>query len=353
MNEIVNKIVSSGFEAYIVGGYVRDYLLGLKSYDIDICTNASIDQIVNIFGNEGTCNKQYFSYHLVKDKYQYDITCFRKELEYKKNKPIKIKLAKDLKTDLLRRDFTINTFAIDSNGKFIDLLNSKIDLDNKIIKVVDNTYKKLEEDKTRIIRAIRFFCTLNFELHDEIKSFLKEKGYLLNDVPREYIKKELDKIFENGNYIKFFDLVKEYNLEKYLSIKFSDIKQAYNCIGVWAQIETELPLTKVEKKTIDNIKYLVKEKSLNLSNMFLYNDDVIKNVACILNLDKEIKEFYEIKKMHSIIDIDVTLDILSKYVDIKNIRKVYKILEKNILEGKLGNDAYSIERFLKNREYKI
>ena len=80
MNEIVKRIIDEGFEAYIVGGYVRDYLLGLKSYDIDICTNASIDDLINIFKEEGTPNKQYFSYHLEKDGYNYDITCFRKEL---------------------------------------------------------------------------------------------------------------------------------------------------------------------------------------------------------------------------------------------------------------------------------
>lgn len=353
MNEIVNKIVDGGFDAFIVGGYVRDYLLGIKSFDIDVCTNAKIEDLIKMFKNEGIANKQYFSYHLDKGKYHYDITCFRKELEYKKNKPIKIEYAKDLKTDLLRRDFTINTFAIDSNGKLVDLLNAKKDFDNKLIRVVGDTNKRLTEDKTRIIRAIRFYSTLDFELDESIKKFLNKKGHLLNEVPREYIKKELDKIFEEGDYFKFFELVKEFKLEKYLSIKFNNIKRSYNRFGVWSQIETTLPFSNIEKKELENIKYLSTNNSLTLSNMFLYNDDEIKNAACILDYDKEINEFYKIKDMHSIIDIEVNLDTLSKYVKLKDIRRVYKILEKSILNGELENDTYSIEEFLRNRDYEI
>lgn len=351
MNEIVNEIVNSGFEAYIVGGYVRDYLLGLKSYDIDICTNASVSDLIRIFGDRGSANEKYFSYHLVKGEYNYDITSYRKELEYHKNKPVKIELAHDIKTDLLRRDFTINTFAIDRYGLFKDFLNCRADFDNKIIKVVGDTYERLNEDKTRIIRAIRFYSTLGFELDFGIKDFLSNHGDMLFQVPREYIKKELDKIFENGNYFRFFDLVREYNLSDYLSIRFNKVNQAYNSLGVWAQIETTLPLTKEEKKNIEYIKYLISNKSFTLSNLFVYDEMIVKNAGCILNLDREVKEFYEIRKMHSIIDINIKLDVLARYVSLRDIRRVYKKIERSILEGKLNNDEYSIERYIKNRDY--
>lgn len=351
MNEIMNKIVGSGYEAYIVGGYVRDYLLGFKSYDIDIATNAHVEDLVRIFGNTGKVNKTYYSYHIKDDFYTYDITCYRKEYEYKRNKPTKLRYAKDLKADLLRRDFTINTFALNKDMKFVDLLHSKKDLDNRIIRVVGNTKDKLTEDKTRIIRAIRFACTLGFELDDEIKEFLSKYGYLLNEVPREYIKKELDKIFDSRDVIKFFDMVKTYKLEHVLSIKFDNVKPAYNKTGIWAQIETLLPLSKEEKKDINCIKYLVTEHAFNLSNMFLYNDNVIKNAGYILNLDKEVKEFYEIKKMHSIIDINIDYEVLFKYVPVIDIRRVFKKIERSILEGKLVNDKYSIERYIRNKDY--
>ena len=214
MKEILDKIIKEGFECYIVGGYVRDYLLGYDSKDIDICTNAKVEDLIKIFNGTGKPNKEYYSYHIKDGDYTYDITSYRKELQYKKNKPIKLEYAKDLKTDLLRRDFTINTFAIDENGKLLDLLNAKEDLDNRIIKVVGNTKEKLTEDKTRIIRAIRFACTLDFTLSNEIREFLKENGKMLNEVPKEYIKKELDKIFDSNHYDKFFEIVRNYNLSK-------------------------------------------------------------------------------------------------------------------------------------------
>ena len=149
MKDVIDKINENGFECFIVGGYVRDYLLGMSSYDVDICTNAKIEDLIKIFGKEGTYNKEYYTYHLTRGEYHYDITTYRRELEYKKNKPIKLEVADNLKEDLLRRDFTINTFALDKDNKFIDLLNSKRDLDYKLIRVVGNTKEKLLEDKTR------------------------------------------------------------------------------------------------------------------------------------------------------------------------------------------------------------
>ncbi len=254
MNEIMNKIVGSGYEAFIVGGYVRDYLLGFKSYDVDIATNAHIEDLEKIFGNAGKVNKNYYSYNIKDNFYTYDITCYRKEYEYKRNKPTKLRYAKDLKADLLRRDFTINTFALNKDMKFVDLLHSKKDLDNRIIRVVGNTKDKLTEDKTRIIRAIRFACTLGFELDDELKEFLSKYGYLLNEVPREYIKKELDKIFSNKNYLKFFEMVDKYNLKPYLNINYSNIKPNCDKMEVWAQLDTTLPLSNKEIKICNAIK---------------------------------------------------------------------------------------------------
>ena len=178
MNEIVKRIVESGYEAYIVGGYVRDYLLGMPSKDIDICTNAPIEKIVKLFNGKGKAFNEYYSFHIEENGYSYEITTYREELKYKKNKPVELKIAKDLKTDLLRRDFTINTFAIDKNGKLVDLLNAKVDLKAKLIRVVGDTYTKFNEDKTRILRAIRFASCLDFELDDKIIEFFSNKMHI-------------------------------------------------------------------------------------------------------------------------------------------------------------------------------
>lgn len=351
MKDVIDRIVENGYECFIVGGYVRDYLLGMTSYDIDICTNAKIDEIINIFDDEGTYNKEYYSYHLNQDKYHYDITTYRRELEYKKNKPIKLEVASSLKEDLLRRDFTINTFALDKNNKFIDLLNSKKDLDCGIIRVVGNTTMKLFKDKTRIIRAIRFACTLDFELDDEIKEFLKNKAYYLNEVPLEYIKKELTKIFESNNYNKFFELVNEYNLSKYLKIKFNKIIKPYDSYGIWAQIETTLPFTHDEKDIIESIRNLINYYKVTLDDIVLYRDEVIKNTVSILDMDNEYKSYMELNKTHSIIDIDIDMITIRKYVGINKSKEVFKKIETLILNNKLNNNRIEIINYLKGRKY--
>lgn len=348
MKEILDKIIKEGFECYIVGGYVRDYLLGYDSKDIDICTNAKVEDLIKIFNGTGKPNKEYYSYHIKDGDYTYDITSYRKELQYKKNKPIKLEYAKDLKTDLLRRDFTINTFAIDENGKLLDLLIAKEDLDNRIIKVVGNTKEKLTEDKTRIIRAIRFACTLDFTLSNEIREFLKENGKMLNEVPKEYIKKELDKIFDSNHYDKFFEIVRNYNLSKYLNIKFDTIKEAYNRYGIWAQIETTLPFSNEEKTITAYISNIIKKGTINTAELAVYNDLIIKNAAYILKLDREISTYEDMNKIHSVIELDITPKEMVKYIDIKYIKKIYKYIERKVMNGELENSKDVIIEFLKN-----
>lgn len=351
MNDIVDKLNKNGFECFIVGGYVRDYLLSVESKDIDICTNAKIEDIIKLFESAGKAYINYYSYHIKKDDYTYDITSYRKELKYKNNKPYKIEYAKTLKEDLLRRDFTINTFAIDNKGKLIDLMHAKKDLDRKLIKVVGDTETKLKEDKTRIIRAIRFMCTLDFTLSKEIEDFLSKNGKLLNQIPKEYIKKELDKIFISKNYNKFFNIVTKYKLNKYLNIEYKDIKPSYNYYGIWSQITTKLPLTKKETNTIKNINKLVSNKDITISDIKNYNEDVILNASKILNIDTKVKKMMEIIKLHSIIDINFEIKEIIDLVGISKTKKIFKEIEKNIINGNLINDHNEIERFIKNNRY--
>lgn len=350
-NSIVEKLKDNGYEVYIVGGYVRDYLLGIDSHDMDICTNAKLDEIKKIFRDSGKAYDKYFTYHLEMDGYSYDITSYRRELKYKNNKPIKIKYANSLKEDLERRDFTINTLAIDSDGKLIDIFNGRRDLNYKTIKVVGDTIKKLTEDKTRIIRAIRLCCTLDFMLDIDILSFIDKHREYLKDIPREYIKKELDKIFESGKYVMFYSFVSYFKLEEYLNIKLNDIKDVYDKYGVWAQIESDLPFTRVEKTKINKIKSIIDKYYIDFSDLKEYDSDIIMNAARILNMENEVKAMSEFDNIHSIIDIDVSLDTLLDYVKVNNVKKVYKIIERNIIEGKLSNNKYSIEEFLRKRKY--
>ena len=350
MKDIVNDLVKNGYEAYIVGGYVRDFLLGINSKDIDICTNAPIEEIIRIFKNRGKAYREYFAYHIEDKDYTYDITTFRKESKYRRNKPIEISVADDLGTDLLRRDFTINTFAIDKDDNLIDLLGAKKDLDSKLIRMVGNTEKKLTEDKTRIIRALRFACTLDFDLSPEIvKFFSSKKAYMLNEVPKEYKRKELDKIFESNNVERFFYFINKFNMDKYFNLNYTKIVKSYNKYGLWGQIETDLPFTNKEKNIISNIKYLVSKGSITIDDIKEYNDEIIYNAAYILNIKNEVMDLKESINLHSIIDIDIDVETLLKYVNVSDVKKTYKLIEKNIMEGLLDNNRFEIERYLRTK----
>ena len=352
MKEILRELNEKGYEAYVVGGYVRDYLLGISSNDIDIATNAPINKIMSIFKGRGTAFKEYYSFHMNEGDNHYDITTYRKELKYKKNKPTELEVASSLKEDLLRRDFTINTFAINNDFKLVDLLGAKKDLDSKIIRVVGDTVSKFTEDKTRILRAIRFYCTLDFDLHPDILKFLgSKKTCYLNEVTNEFKKSELDKIFDSDNVSKFFFLLKRYKLSKYLGISnYDEIKDVYNKYGVWAQIETSLPMSNKDKKIIKDIKTIVEKGDIYFYDVMHNSDEIIYNAASILGLTEKVKVIKDTFKLHSILDIDMDFDLMFRYVKLDNFKKVYRDIERNIIEGYLENNRDSIEEYLRYYE---
>ena len=155
--EVLKKLNENGYEAYIVGGFVRDTLLNRKTNDIDICTSATPKEILEIFDNVMVSDMQYGSVVVAYKGYNFDITTFRKEIKYEGNrKPVKIKYIKNIKKDLLRRDFTINTLCMNSSGEIIDKLNISNDLENKKLKTVGNPKYRIKEDSLRILRCIRF-----------------------------------------------------------------------------------------------------------------------------------------------------------------------------------------------------
>ena len=347
MKEIMNILYENGYESYVVGGFVRDYLLGIKSTDIDICTNAPIEVIIKLFKGRGKAYPKYYAYHIEEFGYTYDITSYRKELKYAKNKPIKLSLCKTFKEDLLRRDFTINTFGIDRNSMFVDALGVKKDLNDRIIRVVGNTSKKFKEDRTRIIRAIRFACTLGFDLDTEIIKFISDKRtFMLNEVSNEYKRKELDKIFDSNGIEKFFNILSKYGIAKHFNIEFNTIKPVFNKYGVWAQVQTDLPFSKEEKNIISNIQKVLKDKDIEYNEMTKYSKDVIYNAARILDIEDKIKAYEDIENLHSIVEMNASPEVFLKHIKYDNVKEAYRSVERGIMQGEIENNEESIEEYL-------
>jgi len=166
VQKVLEKIENNGFEAYVIGGFVRDHLLGIKTYDVDICTNALPKDIIALFEDATPAN--YGSVAFKIGQYDFDITTYRAEDAYENRKPVEVEYVNDLILDLKRRDFTINTICMSSSGGIVDLLNGREDIFNKRIKVVGDVTTKLTEDPLRVLRAIRFSVILDFDIDEEI-----------------------------------------------------------------------------------------------------------------------------------------------------------------------------------------
>ncbi len=250
--DILKKLEYHGYKAYIVGGYPRNLYLNINSNDIDICTNAKPEEIYKIFDNVDLKNSLYGNAIVTINNHKYEITTFRKELKYINNrKPEKIEFLDKLEDDLIRRDFIINTLCIDSNKQYIDLFGAIDDLNKKVIRLVGDK-SKLKEDALRILRAIRFATTLNFEIDEKLDSAINEYAYLVSNLSYFRKKQELDLIFKSGNKMGI-DLLIKYNLHKYLNIeKLTNIKKYNNYLDIWKQLDVKdiYPFTKEEKNYI-------------------------------------------------------------------------------------------------------
>ena len=161
----------------------------------------------------------------------------------------------------------------------------------------------------------------------------------------------LDKILDSANSNKFFYLLKRYDISRYFNIKFDNIIPTYNKYGIWSQIETDLPFSNKELEIISSIKKIVNNKDIYLIDLKNYSNEILYNASNILKNEKKLRALIDILKLHSIIDIDIKISEFFKYVNAQNIKSVYKLVEKNILEGYLQNNEEEIIEFLKDLYY--
>ncbi|MDR7870652.1 MAG: CCA tRNA nucleotidyltransferase [Tissierellaceae bacterium] len=197
VNLILNRLYDTGFEAYIVGGSVRDLLLGKEPNDYDVATNAKPEEIEEVFSNLKTIpiGKEYGTIVVVQDEGKIEITTYRIEGKYLDGRrPSEVQFSNNIEEDLSRRDFTINAMAFNEKAGLVDPFNGKSDLEKQIIKTVGNPRERFSEDYLRILRGVRFATQLSFELEDQTYIASKEMSNLLANISMERIREELFKI---------------------------------------------------------------------------------------------------------------------------------------------------------------
>lgn len=350
IKKILETLENEGYQAYLVGGYVRDYLLGVTSFDVDIATDALPKDIHRIFN---ISKNNYGSVNIKVDKLNVDITTFRKDLNYVNRRPSKVVYINNLKEDLERRDFTINAICMNKNGKIIDLLNGCKDLDRRTIKMIGSIDVKLKEDPLRIMRAIRFACILDFKIEDELYEKIKEYSYLVGDLSKERIKNELDKILISKNYKYGLELMKDTKISEVLEINYDDINYVDDLLGMWAQVKVlNIPFTNVEKGNIIKITEVLDFGKIDNEILYKYGLYISRVAGKILNIKTtKISKMYNKLPIKSREDIDITSKEISSIVGVGEvIGETYKIIEKEILNYRLKNKKSEILKYLEKRK---
>lgn len=218
--KILKLLNEHNYKAFIVGGYVRDYLLGIETLDIDITTDATPNEIENIFKSTYKTiptGIKYGTISVIVDNHTIEITTFRSENFYEDNRhPEKINFEKSIEKDLSRRDFTINSLAYNYTDGLIDLYNGIEDLENGIIRSIGDPNERFREDSLRMMRAIRFASKYDFKIERYTFEAIKNFSNLIENISTERINKELTKMLLEKQPSKAINLLYETNLLNYI-----------------------------------------------------------------------------------------------------------------------------------------
>jgi len=193
---VLNKIISKGYEAYLVGGAVRDIILGNEIYDYDITTNARPEEVISLFDTVIETGIKHGTVTIVINKLDIEVSTYRKDGEYKDfRRPETIEYSKTIAEDLKRRDFTINALAYNPiNNDFIDLFNGINDLENKLINAINNPVDRFNEDALRMMRAVRFAVKLDFNIKEDVFDAIKTLNKNIKNVSIERVNDEFTKV---------------------------------------------------------------------------------------------------------------------------------------------------------------
>jgi len=378
---ILELIEEAGYEAYFVGGSVRDYILGRPINDVDIATSATPQEIKRIFPNTADIGIDHGTVLVITDTGTYEITTFRTESGYSDfRRPDAVKFVRSLTEDLQRRDFTMNAIAMDKTGKIIDPFNGKCDLAQKRIITVGNPHERFHEDALRMMRALRFVSQLDFELDQETFDSLKENARNISEIAVERILVEFEKLAAGSNKIKAFSLLLESGLYQYLPL-FSSKKDhlmdllnlplhQLNAAEIWSiimihtkdqEIEEALRAWKLPLKTIRNVQRtikLVKSKEPSAVDVFQAGHGITVqaakvraalNAGNVSDAEENAHQRYNeliIKKMSDLAVTGTDLLIWHQEKPGPWVKEYLEKILKAVLNEELRNDKEEIKRWL-------
>lgn len=298
---VLSKLKENGYQAYVVGGAVRDFLMGKTPHDYDLTSDALPSQISDVFKDfyQEHSGEKHGTIRVIIDHKPIEITTFRCDEGYTDyRRPDNVEFVKDVYIDSKRRDFSINAFYY-SEGHIYDFHEGLEDLNNKIIKTIGNPSARFHEDALRILRAIRFSAKLGYEIESKTKTALLDCKEELNLIAKERILIELKEISSTSN---FFRDIKEYfpifkliipcldkignsidDIYNFDTKSYGDYIASLSALFSLREINNDfMPwrlFIKMDNESINAIKTLIKLKDINFNNSF--DDDYINGLILL------------------------------------------------------------------------
>ena len=387
VKKTLNILTNNGFEAYTVGGCVRDSIMGKSPSDWDITTSATPDEISSCFRGYRLIETgiKHGTITVIINKMQIEITTYRIDGKYSDNRrPDDVLFTDNIEFDLKRRDFTINALAYNGN-EIIDLFGGIDDIDNKTIKCVGDPDERFNEDGLRILRALRFASVLNFRTEKNTSESINKNKYLLNNISMERINTEFNKLLMGDNFqrtiLEYRDVIEVF-IPELSKISIEELKYRLSAMSSLNSLILRLSVLlykieepdsilmglKYDNATIKSVKLLtsnidikiypdsvnIKKSLHNINYVNLCNLIQIKKVLFKNEYDELIKseeiinEIIETNQCYSLKTLAISgQDLIDAGIPKgKNIGKILDKILNEVIEGNLENEKNSLHNYI-------
>ncbi|WP_318999789.1 CCA tRNA nucleotidyltransferase [Mesobacillus sp. S13] len=381
---VLQLIENAGFEAYFVGGSVRDHILGREISDVDIATSALPEELKEIFPKTNDVGIEHGTILVHHKNGHYEITTFRSEGNYSDfRRPDKVSFIRSLKEDLQRRDFTMNAMAMDKEGNIIDPFAGKEAIKNKQIATVGNPEERFGEDALRMLRAVRFQSQLSFSIEKRTLESLCALSHLLDNIAVERKTVEFEKLLMGTGRREAVHLLADSGMIHYLPglkgrsdtmIRFSSrLTENFKLTDSWVLLVYELGLKDKEidvflrewKLPVNKIKRIIKTLSLLIHRLendwnleLVYNAGLEDAISAEIvysslqnnsvNLNK-IRELYEQLPIKHRKELDVTGNDVMDWMNQPPgpwLRQTIEEIERSVIYGVVPNEKEKIKKWL-------
>ncbi|EAD8562327.1 CCA tRNA nucleotidyltransferase [Listeria monocytogenes] len=378
---VLQKLTTAGFEAYFVGGSVRDYLLNRTISDVDIATSAFPEEVKEIFQTSYDTGIAHGTVTVRENNEFYEVTTFRTEGTYEDfRRPSEVTFIRSLEEDLKRRDFTMNAIAMDKHFALHDPFSGQLAIQNKEIKAVGKASERFHEDALRMMRAVRFLSQLDFELDKETEKALESQIALLQHTSVERITVEWIKMMKGKAAKRAIELLLKVKMETYLPglkdeksalIEFAswDWEKRTTEESIWLglvvavkpnNVNAFLKAWKLPNKTIQLVNKAyqdaLKMKETWLEDELYHTGKAVFSLVNELNVIRgqennqhKLSQAYEALPIHSKKDLAITGADLLKWSGESAGPWVKETLDKvecGVLSNEINNEKIQIKRWL-------